>query len=159
MKNLVLALVLAFSFTAFGAGKVDVTVSLTPAGSFHIESPKVKGKLKKKGKVYTASKISVKVKDMKTGMDLRDEHMAKRISSKKHKSIVVTKVKASGGKGKGTIEIKGIKKPFKFSYTIAGKMMKAKFKLNLADFKIKDLKYLGVGAKKIVSIVADIPVK
>lgn len=160
MKNLLLSLLLVLSFSVYAAKKgVDVTVNLSPAGSFHVESTKIKGKLIKKGKGYTAKEIYVKVKTLKTGIDLRDDHMKKRLNPKKHPKIVVSGVVAKGGKGKGNIKIKGIKKPFKFTYDVSGKIMKAKFKLDLSKFKVKDLKYMGVGAKKIVEVKANIPIK
>lgn len=160
MKNIILVLLLTLSLGVFAGGKgVKVLVNLSPVGSFNIESAKIKGKLKKKGDVYTGKNLYVKVKTLKTGIELRDDHMKKRLSPKKHPKIIVSKVKAKGGKGKGVISVKGIKKPFKFTYDVEGKLMMAKFKLNLMDFKIKDLKYAGVGAKKIVEVEANIPIK
>ena len=160
MKSLFLSLLLVFSMSAMAASKgIDVTVNLSPAGSFHITSKKIKGKLKAKGKGYIGKEISIKVKSFKTGIDLRDEHTKKRLSPKKHPKIIVTKVTAKGGKGKGVIKIKGTKKPFKFTYSVKGKLMMAEFKLNLKHFKLKDLTYLGVGAKDMVEIKANIPIK
>lgn len=160
MKGLLLSALLLVSFSVFSAGKgVDVTVNLSPAGSFQVETKKVKGKITKSGDSFSAKKLYVKVKDLKTGIDLRDKHMKKRLNPKKYPKILVTSLKAKGGKGKAVIEIKGIKKPIKFNYSLAGKIFQAEFKVNLESFKIKDLKYMGVGAKKIVSIKANIPVK
>ena len=106
-----------------------------------------------------AKKLYVKVKDLKTGIDLRDDHLQKRLHPKKHSRIVVSNVKAKGGKGKAIIEMKGIKKPIKFTYDVSGKIFSAKFKVNLKQFKIKDLTYAGVGADEIVEIEANVPVK
>ena len=160
MKKLIIILLLTTSIAALAAEKgVDITVNLTPLGSFHVKSSKLKGKLIQKGKGFIGKEFYVKIKTMKTGIDLRDDHMKKRLSPKKHPKIIVTGVKASGGKGVGRISIKGIKKPFKFTYKVAGKIMKANFKLNLEHFKIKDLSYMGVGAKKIVDVKANIPIK
>jgi polyisoprenoid-binding protein YceI len=160
MKGFLLSTLLLVSFSVFSAGKgVDITVNLSPAGSFQIETPKVKGKIIKSGASYSAKKLYVKVKDLKTGIELRDKHMKKRLSPKKHPKIIVTSLKAKGGKGKAVIQIKGIKKPVSFTYEDSGKLFNATFKLNLEQFKIKDLSYMGVGAKKIVIIKANIPVK
>jgi hypothetical protein len=159
-KLLVLFMILSVSTTLAAKDPiVDITVTLSPAGSFQITTSKVKGKLKKKGNVYKASKLSVKVKDLETGIELRDEHTRKRIMTKKHKKIIVTDIIAKDGKGKGKIEIKGIKKSFKFMYSISKKTMNAKFKLNLSHFKIKDLSYMGVGAKKIINLKIKMPIK
>ncbi len=162
MKSFLLTLALALSFNVFAADKgINIDVSLSPAGSFQVKTDKVKGKLKEKKGMYQADRLYVKVKDLKTGIELRDDHMKKRILTKdpKSKKITVSKVKAKGGRGVGLIEIKGIKKKIKFTYKTSGKVMTASFKLNLDDFKIKDLKYMGVGAKNIVDVVANIPIK
>lgn len=160
MKNLIIILLLATSVNVFAAGKgVDVTVNLTPLGSFHVTSPKIKGKLIKKGNKFMGKEISLKVQSMKTGIDLRDEHMKKRLNPKKHPKIIVSNIVATGGKGKGKIKINGITKPFNFTYKISGQLMEANFNLSLSSFKIKDLSYMGVGAKDIVEINANIPVK
>ena len=159
MKLLLLSL-LAISLQAFADGKaLDITVNLTPAGSFQVQADKVKGKVQKSGDVYMAKKLWVKASDLETGIELRDDHMRKRIEADKHKNIIVSDVKAKGGKGIGKITIKGITKKIGFVYKVSGSKMLAKFKLNLSDFKVKDLKYLGVGAKDEVLVSAEVAVK
>ena len=158
--KLLLSFILTLSLAAWAKKHaLDITVNLTPAGSFQVQADKVKGKLTKKGDGYVAKKLFVKAAKLYTGIDLRDEHMLKRIESKKHKNIVVSNVIAKGGKGAGKITIKGITKKIKFTYKVSGKQMLAKFKLNLAEFKIKDLTYLGVGAKDIIKVAAIVPIK
>lgn len=160
LKKLIVTSLIVFSMSVFAKKPaLDVTVNLTPAGSFQVQADKVKGKVVKKGDTYTAKKLWVKAKNLYTGIELRDDHMLKRIDSKKHKNIIVSNVKAKGGKGVGKITIKGITKKISFKYKVSGKNMMAKFKLNLSDFKIQDLKYLGVGAKEMVEVVANVPVK
>jgi hypothetical protein len=161
LKNLLLSALLCFiSFSSYAADKgVSVHVNLSPAGSFQVTTDKVRGKIIQKGQMYGAKQLYVRVKDLKTGIELRDKHMKKRLNPKKNPKIIVSKVLAKGGKGKGIIEIKGIKKPIKFVYSVSGKIFSAKFKLNLDHFKVKDLKYLGVGAKKIVEVTANVPIK
>lgn len=158
MKSLLLVLALALSFS-LSAKEIDILVQLSPAGSFNIKTSKVKGKVTKKGDKYVAKKLSVKIKDLRSGIELRDDHVQKRLAKTKNKRIVVSSLTAKAGKGKGKIAINGIKKPIKFTYTISGKEMVAKFKLNLDQFKVKDRKYMGVGAKKIVEVSASVPIK
>ncbi len=159
MKLLLLSL-FTLSLQAFADGKaLDITVNLTPAGSFQVQADKVKGKVQKSGDVYMAKKLWVKARDLETGIELRDDHMRKRIEADKHKNIIVSDVKAKGGKGIGKITIKGITKKIGFIYKVSGSKMLAKFKLNLSDFKVKDLKYLGVGAKDEVLVSAEVAVK
>lgn len=160
MNSMRIILLFLTSFSLFAADKgVDVTVNLTPLGSFHVTSSKIKGKLLQKGEVYGAKEISVKVNTLKTGIDLRDEHMKKRLNPKKHPKIIVSNIIAKAGKGKAKININGITKPFNFTYKISGKIMNANFNLNLESFKIKDLSYMGVGAKDKVEVNANIAIK
>jgi len=163
MKNLLLLSLLVFSlsFTALAADKgISINVPLSPAGSFKIEAKKIKGKIKKSGDTYKAKEIYVKVKDMASGMDLRDEHLKNvdRLDEKGHPKVTVNDIVAKGGKGTATIVIKKKKKKINFQYSIDGDSFVAKFKLNVKDFPLKKLKYLGVGVKDIISVTATVPI-
>jgi len=162
-KTLLLALLFSIAtLPAMSADKsIEVNVSLSPAGSFLIKTEKVKGKITKSGPSYTSKKLYVKIKHLKSGISLRDGHMAKRLNptKKSGSKITVTKLTAKNGKGVANIKINGISKPFKFTYKIDGKTFQAAFKLNIAKFNVKDISYAGVGAEEIVSISANIPIK
>ena len=82
MKKILIFWLLLFSTLSIAADPaIDISVNLTPAGSFQITTPKIKGKVKKSKKgTFTAKKLTVKVKDLKTGIELRDDHMQKRIN-------------------------------------------------------------------------------
>lgn len=160
MKSMILVLTLALSLSVFAGDKaIDATVNLSPTGSFQVQADKIKGKLTKKGDGYVAKKLWVNAKKLETGIEVRDDHMKKRLNVKKHKNIVVSDIKAKGGKGIGKISINGITKKIKFNYTTSGKTLTAKFKVSLKQHQVKDLKYLGVGAKDIVEVVANVPIK
>lgn len=159
MNKLILALSFCFlSFSLF-AKDVVVDVSLTPAGSFQIKSKKVKGKLKRSGDKIVADGVKVSVKSLKSGIEMRDKHMFDRLEYKKHSKIEIVKAIGQSGKGKGIIKVRGVEKPFAFTYKEMGKEIEAKFKLNLKDFQIKDLRYMSVGVEDIVTITAKLPVK
>lgn len=164
MKSLILAFSLTLSLLCspllLAASKkgVDITVKLT-AGSFQITSSKIKGKLRKQGKKYVSKKISIEVRSLDSGMKLRNTHIREKLITKKKKKITVTNISAKNAKGEAYIEIKGIKKPFKFKYSVSGKILHATFKLSLKKFKIKGLTFMGIGAKDIVTIKARIPIK
>ena len=162
MKHLLLLIFITLFSTLSLASDLNILVPLSPAGSFQIEADKIRGKVKKVGgDAYTASKIFVKVDDLKTGMDLRDEHMKaeNRLNEKKYPRIEVTNIKAKGGKGIGVIHIKGKKEKINFVYKANSKDFTAKFKLDVTKFPLKDLKYLGVGVKGVVAVTAVIPIK
>ena len=76
-----LALVVSLSTSfAFAKGNVVVDIELSPAGSFQAKSKKVKGKVVKEGGKLVASKLKVSVKSLKTGIEMRDEHLKKRLA-------------------------------------------------------------------------------
>lgn len=147
------------STMAFAAKKgVTISVELTPAGSFEITG-KVKGKVTKKGDTYVAKKLTFSIPKLKTGLDLRDKHTKDYMSNKgKHKTIVVA-AKGKGGKGVGTIKVRGKKKKFKFTYEEKGKKLHAKFALNIKDFGITGVSYMGVGVDDKVEVTAVVGIK
>ena len=155
LKSIILSLVLCFSISVFASdGSLSIDVSLSPVGTFKITSDKVKVKgLKKSGEQITAKKISIKKNDLKTGIDLRDEHMKKRI---KERTISVKDITASSGSGKGTIVINKVKKEINFSYKEDGDKIKASFSLNLPDYKIDDINYMGVGVENSITLNIEI---
>lgn len=161
MKNNVLFLLyFLFSLSVFSKGSVKVFVSLTPAGDFVAKSTKVKGKVSKNGDSYTAKLLKVRVKSLKTGVDLRDKHLHKRLTKKKGLSNVeVTNAKGKAGKGSATINVNGIKKKVKFTFKDMGKVAKINFKLSLKMFKIASIKYMGIGVDDIVKVSAEVPIK
>jgi hypothetical protein len=138
---------------------VTIDVGLSPAGSFQITSSKVKGNLSKTGGKIGGKNISVSVRSMKTGIELRDDHMQKRLEPKKYKKIIIEQAIGAKGNGVAIINVKGIKKKIKFVYKEIGSLVKATFKLSLKDFKIKDLRYMGVGVEDEVKVTALVPLK
>lgn len=147
-----------FSFSSFAGKGVIVNVDV-PGMSFQAKSSKIKGKVMKEGAGYKVSKLSVKVKSLKTEMDLRDEHLRDKLDYKKHSNIIVTDGVASSGKGKAKIEIKGVKKDITFTYKEAGGLFVAKFPLSLKDFGITGISYMGLGVKDKVVVEASVPIK
>jgi len=154
MNKFLFTALLLVSFNVFAEEALNATVRLTPAGSFQVKTDKISGKVSKKDGGYTSDKLWVKVKSLKTGIDLRDKHLKERLNYKTNSKIEVTKMSAKNGKGKALFEMNGIKKPISFTYTAKETALTASFKINLQDFKVKDLKYMGVGAKDIVEINA-----
>lgn len=151
---------LTFAFPAYSASKKGATVyvKLSPAGSFEIKS-KIKGRINYKNGVYKGKNISATVKSFKTGLDLRDKHTKKKMEFKKFPKILIKKATGKNNKGTATIQIKGISKNITFTFKEAGKYLEAKFNLSLKDFKFKGIKYLGVGVKDQVKVLAVIPLK
>lgn len=145
---------------AFAAsGSLKIVVNLSPAGSFEIVSSKVKGKAQKQGGSFVTSGLTVKAKTLKTGLDLRDDHLHKKLEVNKFKKISILKGKASGGKGEAIIQIKDMKKKIGFSYKESGGNLNIAFPLSLKDFNFTGINYAGVGVKDQVNVTASIPIK
>ena len=137
---------------------VVVSVELSPAGSFEIKG-RVKGTIKKKGKGFSAKKLTFSVSKLKTGLDLRDEHTIKHLSKKGKYNTITVIAKGKNGKGNGIAKVRGKKKKFKFTYEQVGKYIIAKFKLSLKAFGITGISYMGIGVDDTVEVVATVPVK
>ncbi len=158
MKFLAAAVVFAFSLNSF-AQEAMVDVTLNPMGDFKAKTTQVKGEAKKNGDEYTASNIVVNLKGLTTGVELRDKHTQKHLGTDKFPEAVLLSASGKGGKGKGRIKIRGIEKDIQGTYKIEGKLLKAKFDLNIADFGIKDINYMGVGVEDVVTLNVSVPVK
>ncbi|MBP6217878.1 MAG: YceI family protein [Oligoflexales bacterium] len=134
---------------------VEVEVSLSPAGSFTVTSENISGKGIKKGDTISAEKIEVPIDSLKTGIDLRDEHLRKKLTAnKKIKSIIATQILAKNNKGTAKISILGHEKPISFEYheLLDGNkkplnQATAEFNLSLKDFEINGISYMGLGVE------------
>lgn len=162
MKRSTLALptlgVLLFSSLTWAASAV-VDVTLSPAGSFKAKTGQIKGFATKKGDEVSAQNIVVNLKSLTTGIELRDKHTLKYLEVGKFPEAVLISAKGKGGKGTGKIRIRGIEKDISGTYKINGSELQAEFKLNLADFKITDINYMGAGVDDEVVLHVAVPVK
>jgi len=156
-----LFLFLAISFLSLPtwAQIASVQVSLRPAGSFIGKSSSVQGFAQQKGDHVEAHNIIVNLQNLETGITLRNEHTKKHLDTEHFPTAVLVSAQGKNGKGTGIIKIKGIEKPITGSYEIHGKTLIATFKLNLSDFKIDHIKYMGVGVADEVQISVEVPVR
>jgi hypothetical protein len=158
LKLFVVAILLAAQTALSATPGVIVKVSLFPAGSFEIKSDKIEGKGKKVGKSYTADELKVPVDSLDTGINLRNEHMRKRLSPKGETHVVVKNVKAGKDSGTAMITVGGVTKEITFKSKDNGDgTATATFDLNLPDFEVKDVNYKGVGVEDTVSVEATVP--
>lgn len=161
LKYILLALVghIVVSFTQVHA-QVNVQVGLSPAGSFEIEAPRVRGQVRADGNGgHQADQLRLAVSSMKTGIELRDEHLHDRLKSKEHPQIIVTNAKGSGGRGTADIEVAGVKRPISFNYREQGRQIEVTFDLNLKEFNISGISYMGVGVRDQIRVKAMVPVR
>jgi hypothetical protein len=158
-KSSLLVLMLIFSFGAFAKkGKIEVGVDLFPMGDFVGKAP-LRGNATRVGGGFKADKIQLKLKKLKTGLELRDEHMLKYIEAKKYPKAVVSKAVCKGGKGAAVLAFKGKKKKVGFKCSEESGYLVADFKISAKAWGIKEISYKGIGVKDIIEIKAYVPIK
>jgi hypothetical protein len=158
MKFLFLTLFVSFPIFA-DSSKLVINVQLNPAGSFQATSDNLQGNLVKKNGLISANEIIVNVKSFKTGIDLRDEHFWKHLSSDKYNKAIISNLKGQDGKATAQLEVAGVKKPVSISYKEDGTNILAKFKVKAHDFKLPDVDYMGIGVEDVVEGEVTMPFK
>src|SRR5665647_3697048 len=117
MKAFILSLLFISSLSAFAESKLTLNVGLNPAGSFQANTEKVKGNIiKNKDGSFKAGKISVLISSLKTGIDLRDEHLWKHLKYDLFPKATLSDIQGKNGKATGNLEIGGIKKSVVIEY-------------------------------------------
>jgi hypothetical protein len=132
------------------ASEAVVNVQLRPAGSFKAKTKDVKGNATKKGEAFDAANVVVDLHNLETGIGVRDEHTKKHLEVQAH---------GENGKGTGVIRIKGIEQKISGTYEFADGNLTAHFPLQLTDFKIEGIKYMGVGVDNTVTVDITLPVQ
>jgi hypothetical protein len=158
MKSALVVITLVFSLATW-AQEAMVDVSLTPAGSFKGRTHEVVGFAVRKGAAVEAHNIIVHLKNLKTGIGVRDQHTQKHLETSKFPDAVLVSAKGEGGKGTGVIKIHGVQKEISGKYEIKGKELVAQFPLKLSDFNISGIRYMGVGVDDEVKISVAVPLK
>lgn len=154
----ILCLLLLCSNTIF-ANELVVKVTLSPAGSFEAKTAKLKGDVKIAGEKITAEQLWVKTEELKTGVDLRDEHFRKHLNFEKFPKITLSKIEAQNGTGKGNISINDVKQDITFKYKkINPKKLEAEFELIPSKFNLKKAEYMGIGVEDKVVIIATLDI-
>lgn len=141
------------------AQTVKMNVELSPMGSFTAESKSLTGFYTKNGDKFLAENIVLQSSSLKTGIDLRDEHLHKNLEATKYPSIVLKKAVASKGKGEGILQVKAISKKINFTYTENKNSVHFSFKISMKDFGFKEISYLGVSVNDEVSIEGELKQK
>lgn len=159
MKNILIISLLTF-VPCFGwSQSAIVDVSLSPAGSFKINISEVKGFAEKSDDSFVAKNVVVSLKNLKTGIGLRDVHTKKQLEIEKYPEAVLISATGKNGIGEGLIRIKDVEKKIEGTYKIVGKSLLANFKIKYQDFKIAKAKYMGIGVKDAVQLTVRLPIR
>lgn len=101
-----------------------------------------------------------KLKNLKTGKELRDKHATEKyLEVGKFPEAVLLKASGRNGKGEGRIKLRGIEKDVKGTYKINGSELESTFPIKLSDFGITGVKYMGVGVNDEVVVHVTVPIK
>ena len=141
------------------AAEAAFDIHLIPAGDFTGKTAEVTGFATVAGQKVKAENIHVSLKNIKTGIELRDTHTRKHLDADKFPEAILVKGEGENGVGSGILKIKGIEKQVKGTYKVAGNELAAEFKIKLSDFKITGIKYMGVGVDDDVTLKVKIPVR
>jgi polyisoprenoid-binding protein YceI len=158
-----------FALSAFAGWSVkgEPSVGFTATGTVGLkfDGTATKVAVKDDG---TATTITVAIKDLETGIGLRNRHMAEDLESEKYPDIklnlpnealkALTDGKTLEGDGKGSMTLHGKTKDIAFKYKAtcaAGSCdIDANGTISLADFDVKVRSYMGITVKPDVSIRA-----
>jgi len=156
----ILAILFSFGIAyANGTGAV-IDVNLIPAGDFKAKTDDIKGEAVLEGDRVIARNIVVGLKDLKTGISLRDKHAKEKyLEVDKFPEAVLVYATGKDGKGEGRLRIRGIEKEIRGTYEIVGDYLKADFPLKLSDFGITNIKYMGLGVDDIVNVHVKVPLR
>jgi polyisoprenoid-binding protein YceI len=157
-KLCVLFVIGLFSISSF-AQEAIVNVVLHPAGSFKAKTTQVKGNVTKKGTGFDAANIVVDLRNLDTGIGVRDTHTKKHLEVEKYPEAILVQAHGEDGKGTGVIRIKGIEQKIAGTYELSGTNLVAHFPLKLSDFKIEGIKYMSIGVDDNVTLDVTVPIK
>lgn len=157
-KRIVFILGLFFSLNLMAA-EATFDVRLVPAGDFTGKTSEVSGFATLQGSKVKADNIKVSLKNLKTGIDLRDKHTRKHLDTTKFPDAILVSAEGENGNGSGILKIRGIEKKITGTYKIIAKELAAQFKIKLSDFNITGIKYMGVGVDDEVLLNIKLPTR
>jgi polyisoprenoid-binding protein YceI len=158
MKKITLLILTTLSLRVWSQ-EAFADIRLKPANSFKVKSTDVKGFATQKGDIVEAKNIIVGLKNIDTGIGLRDKHTKNYLEVEKYPEAVLVSAKGQGGKGEGIARIHGVEKPISGTYKINGDKLTAEFPIKLSDFGIKEIKYMVVSVVDDAKITVTVPIK
>jgi len=140
--------------------ELSLAMKLTPTGDFSAKTSEVTGFAYKDGKKVKAQNIIISMTTLDAGLKTRTEHMKnKYLEVGKFPKATLISAEGENGKGKGVLEVHGVKKDVSGDYKIDGAELVAHFPVKISDFNIQKAKYLGVGVNDEVQVEVRVPLK
>ena len=148
-------------FPFFANAQLKLFVTLNPAGDFVAENETVEGKaFENPDGSVEANNIKLTVKEFKTGITLRDNHLIEKyLEASKHPEILLKVAKGRNGKGEAIITVKGKSAKVAGTYIKGKDKLKAMFNAKISDFGIADINYKGIGVEDEVKIEVMLPLE
>ncbi len=147
-----------FCQISFANPGVEIDIKLSPAGSFKAKTTKIKGLAKQSDGAVVSNQVIIDLRTLKTGIELRDNHLKKRLLVDKHPIAKLLSAKGKNGKGEAMISIMGKEHKISGTYKTKGKFLVSEFKMSLSTLGIDDVNYMGVGVKDEVLVKVTVPV-
>ena len=143
MIKVLLFLVLCFQLRA---GEVQIIAKLIPGGTIELESDKLLGQLIYNKTTYYSRKLFIDVKTLKSGIELRDQHLHKYLINNGSPVVYLEDVKIDKKslKGQGLLKLNNVKKLIKFKVQRKKKYLFTSFNINKVDFKLPIARYMGI---------------
>ncbi len=139
---------------------IEVLVNLSPAGSFKVETSRIKGAAISNSPDVLAKGITVDMRTLKTGNTLRDKHTKERLQVDKYPTAKLVMAKGKDGKGSAVISLMGQERSVEGDYKIIdNRWLVAKFKMSLQELEITNVRYMGVGAKDEITVQVTVPLR
>lgn len=150
-----------FSLSVFAEGpSFTVDIILSPAGSFKGTSTEVTGYAEKtaSGSVV-AENIVIDLKNLTTGVGLRDKHTKEHLQVDKYPQAKLIKASGSGGKGTAEIMVRGKTVTVSGTYTETANTLHATFDMKLSDIDVTNVRYMGIGVKDKATVNITVPLQ
>lgn len=157
MHRLLVASACLFSFFSFGH-QAEVEVALTPVGAFVAKSDAIRvGSASFRDGNLRMSDVRLDLTTLKTGIGLRDQHLAEKyLEVRKSRYAVVTQLAGRRGSFVAYLVLHGVKRRISGNYSMESGQLKASFRLRVSEFKIQSAKYMGVGVEDEIRVEVSI---
>lgn len=148
-------------FPLLANAQLKLFVTLNPAGDFVADNESIEGKaFENADGSVEANNIKLSVKEFKTGITLRDNHLIEKyLEASKHPEIILKVAKGRNGKGEAIISVKGKSAKVAGTYMKGKDKLKAMFNAKISDFGIADINYKGIGVEDEVKIEVILPLE
>lgn len=154
-----IGLVLLFSLNAFAGPSASIELQMRPGSPFTAKTESVQGSAKRVGNTLTADRISLTVSSLRTGKEVRDEHMInKYFEATRFPDAVMTGVRGENGKFTGKLKVHGVEQPVSGTYKDLKTEVEGKFPCSIKSFGIKDPRFLSVGVADQVEVTVRVPI-